>query len=182
MEAASRAIRSRKVPESRPAEMGRTSPNRTRSNQARPAISVVVINAAPVRQADQGGPGGFDAFRQAAEQMRAPIAGEDFRDWSDRLRDVEEMVDDPELRTEAARIRQRARDVRRELKRHSVEPNWDLIRIEVSEPLVELRDRVAEELLRRTNKDALIPLDRDPAPPKYSEQTRRYYERLGSGE
>jgi hypothetical protein len=129
-----------------------------------------------------GGPGGFDAFRQAAEQMRAPIAGEDFRDWSDRLRDVEEMVDDPELRAEAARIRQRARDVRRELKRHSVEPNWELIRVEVSEPLVELRDRVAEELLRRTNKDALIPLDRDPAPPRYSEQTRRYYERLGSGE
>lgn len=129
-----------------------------------------------------GGPGGFDAFRQAAEQMRAPIAGEDFRDWSDRLRDVEEMVDDPQLRAEAARIRQRARDVRRELKRHSVEPNWDLIRVEVSEPLVELHDRVAEELLRRTNKDALIPLDRDRAPPKYSEQTRRYYERLGSGE
>ncbi len=129
-----------------------------------------------------GGPGGFDAFRQSTEQTRAPIAGEDFRDWSDRLRDVEEMVDDPQLRAEAVRIRQRARDVRRELKRHSVEPNWDLIRVEVSQPLVQLRDRVAEELLRRTNKDALIPLDRDPAPPKYSEQTRRYYERLGSGE
>ena len=26
-----------------------------------------------------------------------------------------------------------------------------------------------------------VPLDRDPVPPKYSEKTRRYYERLGSG-
>ena len=27
-----------------------------------------------------------------------------------------------------------------------------------------------------------LPLDRDPVPPKYSEKTRLYYERLGSGE
>jgi hypothetical protein len=111
----------------------------------------------------------------------APLAGDDFREWSDRLRDVEEMVDDPELRAEAARIRQRARGIRAELKRHSKEPNWDLVRVDVSRPLYELRDRVAEELLRRTSKDALLPLDRDPVPPKYSEKTRRYYERLGTG-
>jgi len=112
----------------------------------------------------------------------APLAGDDFRDWSDRLRDVEEMVDDPELRAEAARIRDRARGIRGEMKRHSKAPNWDLIRVEVSAPLVELRNRVAEELLRRTNRDAILPLDRDPVPPKYSEKTRRYYEQLGSGE
>ena len=33
-----------------------------------------------------------------------PIAGEDFRDWADRLRDVEEMIADPDLRAEAARM------------------------------------------------------------------------------
>ncbi|HVA49795.1 MAG TPA: hypothetical protein VNH11_25735, partial [Pirellulales bacterium] len=87
----------------------------------------------------------------------------------------------PELRAEAARIRERARGMRAELKRHSNEPNWDLVKVEVSRPLYELRDRVAEELLRRTSKDALLPLDRDPVPPKYSEKTRRYYERLGTG-
>ena len=41
-----------------------------------------------------------------------PITGEDFRDWSERIGDVEEMLDDPELRTEAARIRDRAADAR----------------------------------------------------------------------
>ena len=112
----------------------------------------------------------------------APLGGEDFLDWSDRLRDVEEMVGDPQLEAEAARIRERARGIRRDLKRHSQAPNWDLIKLEVAEPLAELRDRVAEELLRRTKQDALVPLDRDPVPPKYSEKTRRYYERLGSGE
>ena len=37
----------------------------------------------------QAGPGG-------------PITGEGFRQWSDRMRDVEELLDDPELRAEAA--------------------------------------------------------------------------------
>jgi hypothetical protein len=111
----------------------------------------------------------------------APIAGEDFLPWSDRLRDVEQMVRDPELSAEAARIRDRARGIRTELKRHSKPPNWDLVQLEVFEPLVQLRDRVAEQLLKRTSQDAMVPIDRDPVPPKYAEDVRRYYERLGSG-
>lgn len=111
----------------------------------------------------------------------APIAGNDFLDWSDRLRDVEEMVDDPELRASAARIRDQARSIRADLKRHSTSPNWKLVRVNVAEPLAELANRVADELVRRNSKQAIVPLDRDPVPPRYSEKTRRYYERLGSG-
>ncbi len=120
-------------------------------------------------------------FEGGANREFAPISGKDFLNWSDRLRDVEEMVDDPELRAEAARIRDQARAIRAEMKRHSKEPNWNLVRVNVAEPLVELSNRVSDELLRRTSKQALVPLDRDPVPPKYSEKTRRYYERLGSG-
>jgi hypothetical protein len=114
--------------------------------------------------------------------MIGPLTGENFREWSDRLRDVEEMVADPELRAEAARIRERARSLRAEFRRHSNEPNWELAQQQIAGPLVELRDRVATELLRRTAKQAIIPLDRDPVPPKYTEKTRLYYERLGSGQ
>ena len=39
----------------------------------------------------------------------APVTGEGFRQWSDRMRDVEELLDEPELRGEAARIRDRVR-------------------------------------------------------------------------
>ncbi len=113
--------------------------------------------------------------------MLSPLSGDDFRQWSDRLRDVEEMVDDPELRAEAARIRERARSIRAEAQRHSAEPNWELAQQQVAGPLVQLRDRVTEELLRRTSQQAIVPLDRDPVPPQFSEKTRRYYERLGSG-
>ena len=40
---------------------------------------------------------------------------------------------------------------------------------------------MAEELLRRESSEALVPIDREPVPPEYAEQVRRYYERLGSG-
>ncbi len=117
-----------------------------------------------------------------AAPRAAPIGGEDFLDWSDRLRDVEEMIADPELRAEAARIREQAKDIRKEVKRHSAPPNWDVVRDRVAEPLVELQQRVAEELLRRSAGEALVPIDRDPVPAEFEEQVRRYYEELGTGE
>ena len=92
------------------------------------------------------------------------------------------MVDDPNLRADAARIRERARTIRADSQRHSALPNWNLARDQVARPLAELSQRVSEELLRRTSKNALVPLDRDPVPPAYSDKTRRYYERLGSGQ
>ena len=110
-----------------------------------------------------------------------PITGGGYRDWTDRMRDVEEMVEDPELRSEAARIRDRVRNLRIELKRHSKEPNWELVEKLVAQPLEELRSRVADELRRRKGDDELAPLDRDPVPERFEDRVRRYYERLGSG-
>ncbi len=149
------------------------------------------LDGEPRRGEFRPGEGEFDnggSFRTGGEfnpeQARprtAPLTGADFRDWSDRLRDVEEMVNDPELRAEAARIRERARGIRVEMKRHSLTPQWDVIRRQVAEPLLSLRDRVSDEVVRRASKQAVVPLDRDPVPPQYSERTRAYYERLGTG-
>lgn len=116
-----------------------------------------------------GGPGG-------------PIAGDGFRQWSDRMRNVEELLDDPDLRAEAARIRDRVRGAREEFKRYSKEPDWSQLQTLVAEPLRELSRRVAEEVTRRESPDSLVPIDRDPVPPQYAEGVRRYYERLGSGQ
>ena len=111
-----------------------------------------------------------------------PITGEGFRQWSDRMRDVEELLDNPELRAEAARIRDRARGAREEFKRHAKVPDWTQLKSLVAEPINELRDRIAEEVRRRESPDALVPIDRDPVPPQFTEGVRRYYERLGSGQ
>jgi hypothetical protein len=134
---------------------------------------------------NSGGGGGLqEMLNQLAspeERRYAPLTGQDFIDWSDRLRDVEEMVSDPELRGDAARIRDRAREIRRDLRRHSRAPNWDLVKLQVLEPLAELRDRLAQEILRRSGQRSMVPIDRDPVPPQFQQQVRRYYEQLGSG-
>ena len=91
------------------------------------------------------------------------------------------MVGDPRLRAQAAKIREQAKQVRADYDRHSKEPNWDVVRDFVNRPLLELRDQVSQELLRQTSREALVPLDREPVPPEYADQVRRYYERLGSG-
>ena len=118
--------------------------------------------------------GGLDRPEQSG-----PLTGERYLEWSDRLRMVEEMLDEPSLRTEASRIREITKGMRAEFKRHSLEPKWDLVRSQIRQPLAELRNRVTEELARREKKDALVPIDRDPVPVKFTEQVRKYYENLG---
>ena len=113
--------------------------------------------------------------------QEGPITGGDFRSWADQLRDVQEMIDDPDLRGELARVLDRARNMRSEFVRHSKNPQWNLLEGQVLNPLVEVRQRVAEELARR-DASTVAPLDRDPVPGRYAELVSRYYQSLGQGE
>ena len=97
------------------------------------------------------------------------------------MRDVEEMIGDPELRDEAARIREQARDIRNEYRRHSEDPDWELVNEMVIVPLYQLKNRVSEELMKRASKEALVPIDRDPIPEEFIQDVGEYYERIGSG-
>jgi hypothetical protein len=131
----------------------------------------------------RGGRGGDEREFDAANWTGpgGPITGDEFRRWSDRLREVEEMLESPDLRAEVGEINDRAREVRRDLKRHSKEPNWSDVRLKIAQPLVELQSKLREELARQESSDPLVPIDRDPVPRRYSDLVRRYYERLGSG-
>ena len=91
------------------------------------------------------------------------------------------MIDQPALRNDLAVARERARVFRQEFKRDAKKPDWAVVRLQVVKPLVEVRDRIAEELARRDSREALVPIDRDPVPSRYSELVRRYYEELGKG-
>jgi hypothetical protein len=108
-----------------------------------------------------------------------PITGEDFMPWSDRLREVEEMLDLPDLRNDVASARERARLMRQEFKRDLKKPDWAVVRLRIVKPLVEVQDRIAEESARRDSPETLAPIDRDPVPSRYSDLVRRYYEQLG---
>lgn len=107
-----------------------------------------------------------------------PLTGDEYREWSDRMRDLEEMVTTPELRSQVATIRDRARQMRIDLKRHSKAPDWELVRTSIYGPMVELQQLIAEELARRAPDDQLVPIDRDPIPEKYTDLLQKYYEEL----
>jgi hypothetical protein len=138
----------------------------------------------------RGGGGGNDNFTEYNGTEfggrfggdRGPLTGNEYTNWSDRLRDIEEMVDLPEVRSRIAQIRDRARGIRAEFKRHSLEPQWSLVKQDIVLPLAEVRSQISEELARRGSKEALVPIDRDPVPHKFSELVRRYYEKLGSSD
>jgi hypothetical protein len=115
------------------------------------------------------------------EREMAPLLGEEYQEWSDAIREVEELVRDPDLKAEAARIREAAREMRIEYKRHSKTPQWPLVERLITEPMDQLRDRIAQELLRKTaEKNQIVPLDRDPVPRQFQRALDSYFERLGS--
>jgi hypothetical protein len=111
-----------------------------------------------------------------------PLTDDNYVQWTEGLRNVEDMVDLPDITSEVTQIRDRARILRLDFKRTGQRPDWAVITTQISTPLAEVRERVNEELLKRQSKDALVPLDRDPVPPKYSDQVKRYYEQLGKSD
>jgi hypothetical protein len=144
------------------------------------------------RQADRRGRGGervtldFNRGAETADRRggtgpRGPFTDETYRDWSDRLRDVEDMLPQRDLREDLARVWDNARTIRAESKRHGNEPQWDLVQTQVIKPLTELRERVSERLAQLQSKEAMVPIDRDPVPDRFSEVVKTYFENLGQG-
>ncbi len=123
--------------------------------------------------------GGANAGRGLAQE--GPITGEGFRAWTDRLRDVEELLGDARLRTDAGRIRDSARALRAEFKRHALSPQGPALDLQLIAPLVELRDNVSDDLRRAQPADKVTPIDRDPVPARFSDLVRRYYKSLADG-
>jgi hypothetical protein len=142
-------------------------------------------------RAGSGSPG-TDRLRQLVEQLGAggdggaltsgPILGNNFVNWSDRLRDVEEALDAPDLRNQLAAVRERVAGLRAEYRLNGRLPQAEIVRTEILTPMTQVRVWLQEELARRDNASSLVPLDRDPVPEKYSEQVRHYYEKLGSAQ
>lgn len=108
-----------------------------------------------------------------------PLTGQNFTQFSDRLREVEEMIDVRDLQNEVAAVRDRARAIRAEFKQNGKEPQWEFVQLQIEKPLAEIQRQVGEELARRLSREAVVPIDRDPVPQQYSELVRRYYETLG---
>jgi hypothetical protein len=132
-----------------------------------------------LRNTDGGWNGGWNG---GGAWDYGPITGPNYTEWSDRLGNVEEMVDQPDLRNDLSRIREQARTMRVEYKRLLKKPDWAVVKLKLVEPLAEVRNRLNQELAKRESNQALVPIDRDPVPNRFSELVRRYYENLGKSE
>jgi hypothetical protein len=121
-------------------------------------------------------------FDDSKEQPdNSVFTGDGYERWSDRLRNVEELLNNSELRNEVAKILDRARELRMNLKRSNEAPQVSYLNQRITAPLIELRDRVAEELSKKDNSKNLAPVDRDPVPAEFRDLVKRYYKELGSG-
>ena len=98
------------------------------SPQTNPQSSSQGGRVADQNTADQSGPpqktqpqrgqsGNQNPFESFGGNTGGPMTGRNYLQWSDRLRDVEEMVESEELRNKVASIRDKARSFRREFKR-----------------------------------------------------------------
>jgi hypothetical protein len=143
-------------------------------------------------QAAAGGGGdkaGRERLRQFAQQLggahgglgeNGPITGNNYVDWSDRMRDVEQTVDSQDVRNQLATVRERVGVYRRYYRQDGRLPSREELQNKVLAPLALARDWVGQELSRAQNDRSLVPLDRDPVQEKYSDLVRKYYEKLGS--
>jgi hypothetical protein len=160
-------------------------PGERRSNEGRSATS---RSGQRQPNANDGGRGGgpeedlIETARGPRDRRpaaRDPLTGEGFTDWSDSLREAEELVDQSDLRNDIAQARERARQMRLDMRKAEKKPDWAVVQLEIVKPLVEVRDRLRQELARRDSDKALVPVDRDPVPAQFTENVRRYYEQLG---
>ena len=139
-----------------------------------------------------GGRGGGDGGSKIASALddflsefsrnpenESPLTGRGFNDWAERLRTVEELVDQPDIRQRLSQAREEAERVRAEFRRHGSEPKWGVVNDGIIAPLKDARTWVAQELARYEDPNALQPIDRDPVPRAYQESVRKYYESLG---
>ncbi|HVS71918.1 MAG TPA: hypothetical protein VHQ47_11740 [Phycisphaerae bacterium] len=167
-------------PQAQPNQSGQPGAGNANPQQNQTASAIPAIP--PFMESSTTQPGARNRSGGGAQQASAdPITGDGFREWTDRMRDVEEMVNDPQLRAQAAAIREKMAALRAQYRTNQQAPSWKEVDENIAQPLAQLRDAISTELLRRDSADARVPIDKEPVPAAYADEVRRYYERLGSG-
>ncbi|MEM7697010.1 MAG: hypothetical protein AAF236_01240 [Verrucomicrobiota bacterium] len=135
----------------------------------------------PLNQQSSVGGQPFFFNQQSEQRETGPLTGDDFRDWADRLGNIEEMLQQEELRNQAGQVLDEARDMRIRFQRDNLPPGAVAIEQRITSPLIELRTRISEEIAKLNRENPIAPIDRDEVPSEFRDLVRRYYEELGSG-
>ncbi len=149
-----------------------------KSGVADAARGIIGDGTEALRNAQAGVNRLIDSLSQGEQ---GPITGDGYREFSDGLRDVVDLMANPAMRLSAARTADRARALRADFKRHSRIPDGQLLQEQLLTPLTELRDQLTEELRQASTANDLAPSDRDPVPTRYSDAVKRYWKSLATG-
>ncbi|MBK1877048.1 DUF4175 family protein [Pelagicoccus mobilis] len=130
-----------------------------------------------------GGQSAAEAFRRGMENFNspgsAPLSGAGYGEWLERLRTVESLIEEPQIRDRISAAREFAENMRRDFKRHGELPQWSMVVDEIATPLTEASSWLGNELSRIKNPDTLQAIDQDPVPEAYRAAIDQYYESLG---
>jgi hypothetical protein len=135
-----------------------------------------------VQQLGGAGAGGAGGGAHGIGGRNGPVTGNDYSSWTERVRDVEQVLDAPDMRNQLAAVRERVGAWRAEFRRNGKKPDAQTIQTQVLQPMTEVRAWLRDELARREDANSLVPLDHDPVPEHYSDLVRQYYEKLGGGQ
>ena len=124
----------------------------------------------------------FGPVSSGPKEDPKPLTGEEYREWVKSLKDVEVMLGQPDMRREAAKVRLRAMEMRKDYRQHSASPQWGTVETRLVDPLKRLRRDVQEAIARKDDQDQRVPVDRDPVPEEYREFVETYYRTISSGE
>ena len=91
------------------------------------------------------------------------------------------MLPQEDLRNAVAQVRDEARAMRIDFRRDNLPPEASTIGKKITEPLIELRQRISEEIAKLNRENPVSPIDRDPVPSEFRDLVRLYYEELGAG-
>ena len=91
------------------------------------------------------------------------------------------MLPQADLRYNLAQVQDDARAMRIDFRRDNAAPEAATIQKKITNPLLELRQRISEELAKMTRENPIAPIARDAVPSEFRDLVRRYYEELGAG-
>ena len=76
-------------------------------------------------------------------------------------------------------MRDRARTMRADFRRHGTEPQWELVESELLGEMRQLQKRLIQEIAIARSDRSMVPIDREPVPETFNRLVQRYYELLG---
>ena len=105
----------------------------------------------------------------------------DYQDWLERLRNAEALLpENNDIRNQLELIRTRIEEMRRDYRRHSLAPKFDLLLAEVINPLAETADELDREIQKILKVKEFVLTDDGSIPSKYRKSVAEYFEALSN--